>query len=128
MPSKNQQKGEEGERRAAAYLQEHGYAVLARNYRFRRVEIDLVCMEVDAGDSRRGTLVFVEVKSRTSDLFGSPESAVTWPKQKNIILAARAYVFQNHMEGFPCRFDVITVKTSRTGSEIRHFKDAFHLS
>lgn len=128
MPSTNQQKGEEGERRAEEYLREHGYAVLARNYRFRRVEIDLVCMEVDAGDSRCGTLVFVEVKSRTSDLFGSPESAVTWPKQKNIILAARAYVFQNHMEEFPCRFDVITVKTSRTRSEIRHFKDAFHLS
>jgi len=113
---------------AEMYLREHGYLILARNYRFRRVELDLICMVPGARDPQRGTLVFVEVKFRTSRMFGWPESAVTLSKQKNIVQAARAFVHQNCMERCSCRFDVISIRTVSDRLEVRHFQDAFRLS
>jgi len=75
--------GERGERLAAAWYESRGYTVVARNWRCREGEIDLVV-------ARPGELVFCEVKARSSDRFGTPAEAVTPAKQRRLrALAAR---------------------------------------
>lgn len=126
MPSINQITGEKGEKLAERYLLERGYTILTRNYRFKRVEIDLVC-RVPAGERKRECeIVFVEVKTRKSRSFGFPEEAVTRSKQKNLILAARAYIHDSRLHNHFCRFDVVSVTVKSQNIEIEHFRDAFH--
>ncbi len=120
------QLGDEGEALAAAYLENEGYVILERNYRFMRAEVDLVCFLPDEAYERGGQLVFAEVKTRTGYGFGRPEEAVTPEKQQNLIRAAQAYLHERRLEGSPCRFDVVGI-VLRPGREpeIEHIKDAF---
>ena len=87
---------------ACAALVERGYEVLARRYRTRSGEIDIVARD-------RGTLVFVEVKGRASERCGPPAEAVTWRKQRRIASMARWYLAEHRLHGKLCRFDVVTV-------------------
>ena len=107
--------GSAQEERAAAFLEEHGYRILEKNYRCRAGEIDLSAWH-------QGYLVFVEVKYRSSDRTGSPEEAVDFRKQKKISRAASWYLME---QGFsmdtPCRFDVAAV----TERKIQIFQNAF---
>ena len=70
--------GKKGEVVAAKFLKKKGYKILQRNYRRKTGEIDIICYE-------RGSIVFVEVKTRGSDSYGPPELAVTEAKKKQII-------------------------------------------
>ena len=79
-----------------------GYAILATRYRTRAGEIDIVASDGD-------TLVFVEVKTRSSEDFGIPAEAVTWRKQRRIVAMARWYLSEKRLHGCLCRFDVVTV-------------------
>lgn len=97
-----QETGRAGEDAAAAYLASQGYRILERNLRFRAGEIDLVAEE-------SGTLVFVEVKTRTGTSFGSAAEAVTVGKQKRLIRLAGLYLARRGGTPPPCRFDVVTV-------------------
>ena len=100
-----QETGFSAEARAATFLEEQGLAIVARNYRTRFGEIDLV--------ARDGTtLVFVEVRSRTPGGFGDAASSITAAKQRRIALAARFYLSTLTREP-PCRFDVITLDGGR---------------
>lgn len=117
MTQHNKQFGQAGEDIAAAFLAKKGYRILTRNYRFGRVEIDAIC-------SYKEEIIFVEVKTRTSDMMAYPEQAVGKSKQRNIRLAAENYLEENQLT-FPVRFDIIAV-VKGDKFEIEHIEDAFY--
>ena len=104
------------EQKAAAYLQQQGYEIMECNFRCRMGEIDIIAREGEY-------LCFVEVKYRSNSRHGSPESAVTSAKQRQISKVAVYYMKRYGYDPYntPVRFDVIAV----TENEIRHIKDAF---
>ncbi len=115
------QKGQKGENRAAAYLRLKGYRILERNYRVPQGEIDLI---VQKGD----TLVFVEVKARKDDSYGTPLEAVSGLKVKRVSVAAALYLSRYTDSYTACRFDVVTVGPEKNFLgflKIRHFENAF---
>ena len=93
--------GDSGERLAAEYYKKHGYKIVARNYRTRMGEIDIIA-ENDK------VLVFAEVKTRGENTVAAPAEAVTKQKQRRIIAAAKAYMSENKCEPV-MRFDVIEI-------------------
>jgi len=95
-----------GERVAAAHLEAKGYRILARNFRCREGEIDIVAED---GDS----LVFVEVRTRRGDAFGSPAESVTEAKERRLLTVARAYLQQHNDVPPNQRIDVVAIKLSR---------------
>ena len=107
--------GLEGEDKAVNYLIKEGYLILDRNWKSGRKELDIVAQ-------KDGTLVVVEVKSRKSAKYGSPEDAVTPTKIRNTVLAADAYIRYNRID-LPVRFDIISILSS--GEVINHIEDAF---
>ena len=115
--AKHNELGAEGENLAAEYIGLKGYVVLERNWRKSRKEIDILAKDGD-------TLVVIEVKSRSSNRFGEPESFVKREKQKNTIEAANLYIEESGMD-IETRFDIITVVKTNMGPEINHIKDAF---
>ncbi len=113
--------GDRGEEIAADFLEEEGYRVLERNYRFERNEVDLVCFDPRKG----GELVFVEVKTRSGSGFGPPEASVTDEKQQSLIKVSRAYLHEREFEGAPSRFDVVGIVLSDGTPQIEHYENAF---
>lgn len=112
-------RGAWAEERALAYLQMHGLALLARNYRCRGGELDLV-MEGS------GMLVFVEVRHRASADFGTPEETVTASKQKRLLLAARTYLLRHPRHAArPMRFDVLSLQGKLPEARIKWIRNAF---
>jgi putative endonuclease len=111
--------GRRGEDLAHRYLRTKGLSVLARNYR-----PDGGDSEVDIVARDGGVLVFVEVKSRTSTEFGSPDRAIGHEKQKNIVRAARAFATRAGIEWSEVRFDTISIVFTKPPS-IFHQRDAF---
>lgn len=121
--------GDRGEEIAARYLQEKGYVILDRNYRFERSEVDLICFEPAADSARDGELVFAEVKTRSGLGFGRPEESVSEAKRRHIVRAAQAYLHERRLEKSICRFDVISIVMRRgERPHIEHFKRAFWAS
>jgi putative endonuclease len=114
--------GARGEELAGKYLRRAGYRLLARNFRCRFGEIDLVAEEGD-------NLVFVEVKTRSSVDFGHPLEAVDLRKQGQLIRAAHVYLREQAAEERFCRFDVVAVTFGGKGApEIELIKNAFELT
>ncbi|MCG3176389.1 MAG: hypothetical protein MOGMAGMI_01338 [Candidatus Omnitrophica bacterium] len=112
--------GAVGEGLAAHYLQARGYEILTRNYTCALGEIDLVARDGDC-------LVFVEVKTRRTELKGLPAEAVTPHKQRQVLRVARAYLQGLRSAGEAnCRFDVVSVLW-RSGEEpvVELIRDAF---
>lgn len=99
--------GKAGEEYACRELERRGYAILARRFRTRMGELDIV-----ARDGR--TLVFIEVKARRSVRFGEPVEAVTWQKQQRLARMAAEYVLQHGIGDAGCRFDVVSVRFDGT--------------
>lgn len=114
MSNYRQTLGRRGEEAALAFLSERGFCVVARNYRCRFGEIDLVGVE-------REHLVFVEVKSRASATCGSAEEAFTWKKRRSLWAAAVCYLGE-HPNAGPIRFDLVTVSFSgRAVAGVGHY-------
>src|SRR5699024_3044138 len=111
------QTGQRGEELAFFYLQKRGYKIQERNWRYSRYEIDLIAYDGN-------TLVFIEVKTRKSNLYGEPLDFVDDGKQKKIINAAEAYLHQIGHQG-EVRFDIVSVLLQKTKSEIELIQDAF---
>ena len=96
--------GDFGEERAALYLRRRGYRIVERNFRCRQGQIDLI-----AEDKATGTIVFVEVKTRTEGGLGRPAEAVDANKQRFLRLAAEQWLSENDARDCSARFDVIEV-------------------
>jgi len=111
--------GKLGESVACEALTRAGYAVLARRFRTRIGEIDIVCRD-------GATVVFVEVKARRSTRFGIPAEAVTPRKQRRIVTMAQVFLSRRRLEGRPCRFDVVSVlMPPGQAPVVRIIRDAF---
>ena len=110
--------GKKGEDLAVKFLKEKGYEILETNWRFRRSEVDIIAKD-------GAILVFVEVKTRSYDYFGKPESFVSTRKKVLLQDAASAYMRKiNHT--WEIRFDIIGILMQNpTNIEINHFEDAF---
>jgi putative endonuclease len=118
MTESRQIVGKAGEEAALQYLCRHGYRIVERNYRCRFGEIDLI--------ARDGSmLVFVEVKTRRTQMYGPAAAAVTHGKQQHLIKASQAYLMQRKMADELCRFDVVTVAIDVQPPHIELIKDAF---
>lgn len=93
--------GKEGEEIAHEYLKKHGYKILRRNYRTKRGEIDIIA-------KKKGCLVFVEVRTKVGEQFGTPEETLDWKKQRKLIGNAKAYAAYQRYAG-PYRIDAICI-------------------
>ena len=105
--------GEEGEERACQLLKDHGYRIIARNWRSRFGEIDIIARD-------GATVVFVEVKARSGSAYGGPGGAVDVCKQQRIAATAELFLQETECE-LPARFDVVTF----VGEAPRLYRDAF---
>lgn len=114
--------GKFGEDIASKYLEAKGYKIKERNYRTFLGEIDIVC-------EYKGNIIFVEVKTRRSNKFGSPEEAVNFIKQQKIIKNALCYLSKYHLWKKNCCFDVISISISnhKDIKRIKHIRNAFCL-
>lgn len=114
-----QGRGQQGERIAAQYLRDQGYRIQQQNYRCRQGEIDLIAWD-------GATLVFVEVKTKSQERFGSPLTMVDVAKQKKLVHVAMLYVQQHPLPHVDIRFDVVAI-TLLPGipAEVTHVPAAF---
>jgi len=104
--------GRRGEQLAEEKLTAGGYAIVARNYRCRAGEIDLVARQ---GES----VVFVEVRTRRGTAFGLPEASLTTRKRQHLIAAAQTYLQANQLTEASWRIDVVAVELSPQGQLLR---------
>ena len=111
------QLGEEGEKIAVNYLKSRGYIIHHTNWRMSHLEVDIIAED-------NGELVFIEVKTRSSDKYGEPEEAVNDQKEKDLLRLASVYLENLQLE-VPARFDIISIIISIGKSSITHFEDAF---
>jgi putative endonuclease len=101
-------KGKRGEEEAARYLESRGFKIIARNFRTRWGEIDIVARD-------RSVVVFVEVKTRSDSRFAAPEESVTFTKQERMRRAASIWLAEQYPNDAPqCRFDVVAVTLPQT--------------
>ncbi|MDM8516408.1 YraN family protein [Desulfobacterales bacterium HSG16] len=121
MFNKNQRFGIQGESLAVRYLKSAGYHIIQTNYRTKIGEIDVIAKDAD-------TIVFVEVKARSSARFGSPKHAVTHRKMRTISKVALYYLKITKQTRVRARFDVVSINTAGKMPEIELVKNAFPLS
>jgi putative endonuclease len=107
-------RGRKGERIACRFLLKQGFDILARRYRSRSGELDIIAYEGD-------TLVFIEVKTRSSAEFGEPWEFVDWQKQQLLRRTAEDFIADHDLGQYAYRFDIISV----LGTEAILFKNAF---
>ena len=113
-----QELGQWGEDQAAIYLAGNGLKILARNWRWKRAEIDIIALEGKI-------LVFVEVKTKSNLVYGTPEERITPQKRRLVVDAANAYMRQIGHD-WEIRFDVVSILGQPGGGcHIRHYRDAF---
>ncbi len=121
MTARTKNLGNAGEIFAANYLERLGYKILAKNFRVRSAEIDIVA-EID------GVIVFVEVKTRSDTKHGLPAEAVNFRKQQKIIQAAGVFLQDEKYFDAPCRFDVIEIYSNGSQFSARHIENAFEVT
>lgn len=109
--------GKIGEEIAAKYLASIDYKIIEKNFECKRGEIDIIAINKDE-------LVFIEVKTRSSAMYGRPAEAVNEIKKKHIYKAAEYYVYIRNLENEKIRFDVIEVYKKNNKYVINHIKKA----
>lgn len=110
--------GKRGEAIAVKFLRDKGYQVLETNWRSGKNEIDIIARD-------KNYIVVAEVKTRQSNAFGEPETAVTREKQRSLIRAANAYVRFRRIDS-EVRFDIISIIIHNDTEQIHHIEDAFY--
>lgn len=112
-------KGTKGEELAATFLKNNGYTILETNWRHKNLEADIIAVV-------KGVMVVAEVKTRSTNFFGDPETFVTKQKQRNLRSAANAYINYKQLD-LEVRFDVISVIIGKNEEQftINHIEDAF---
>ena len=110
--------GRSGEDIASKYLEDNGYEIIARNFYCKQGEIDIVAKD-------KNELVFVEVKTRTNEIYGRPVDAITPYKQKHLIKSIEYFLYKYKLENVFIRIDVIEVYAENENKyEINHIKNA----
>lgn len=113
--------GQIGEDAATRFLEAHGYKIVARNFRIRSAEIDIIAQLADV-------IIFVEVKARSNIRHGLPVEAVNIRKQRKIIEAASVFLQDENFSECACRFDVVEVfLRGELVEEINHIENAFEV-
>lgn len=115
--------GKKGEEIAKKHFEDKGYELISQNHRYERAEIDLIFKLENTK-----TLVFVEVKTRRTKMFGEPEESVTEAKQHQLIKSAEGFLMNNEIyNDYEKRFDVVAISISIKGKEeyINHIENAF---
>ena len=107
-----------GEIKAQEFLKHKNYKIVATNYRFGKLEADIIC-EAD------GKLIVVEVKTRQTAEIGEPWRAVTKSKQRQIIKVANAFILEKNIH-LETRFDIVSIVHNGYRSDIEHIEDAFY--
>ena len=110
-----QEFGKEGENYAAEYLEGKKYKILERNFACKRGEIDIIALKDD-------TIIFVEIKSRTSTKFGLPSEAVTKQKLKHLYKTAEYYLITRNLVNIDTRIDVIEIYKTNGEYRLNHLK------
>lgn len=111
--------GSDGEKKAIVFLENQGFRILERNYRSKVGEIDIIAL-------RDSLISFVEVKTRRSNDYGSPEEAVNKKKRRRIIRAAKYYLISHNLyDKKDVRFDVLALTRKKSSFEIEYFENAF---
>jgi putative endonuclease len=119
MTDARQRLGKTAEDLAVRELASRGYAILARRYRSRHGEIDIVCDD-------RGTIVFVEVRAKASAECGSAAESITPHKIRKVTACAVEYLSRHHLSNRPCRFDVVAIdEAAGLAPEITVYPNAF---
>ena len=121
MSDARQTLGKIGEDLACAELQRRGYAILARRYRRRGGELDIV-----ARDGQ--TIVFVEVKTREGCEFGAGAESVTRFKRRRMANVALDFLARNKLAESPCRFDVVSIDVGESKPKIELYQNAFDVA
>jgi len=114
----NRQKGDSGELLAYQFLRNNGYKIVARKYKRRSGEIDLIGWDKDI-------LSFIEVKFRNHLDHGRPEEAVRRHKQEQICRVAREYRISHNLHGINYRYDIVSIHGSGKSPHLHIIKDAF---
>jgi putative endonuclease len=110
--------GQKGEQLAKAFLEKADYEILEENWTFGKSEIDLIAY-------KNQQIIFVEVKTRSSNSYGDPEDFVLKPKQHQMTKAADQYIYLMSHQG-EVRFDVISILFDKQGQHVlNHIEDAF---
>ncbi len=110
--------GEIGESLACAELERRGYAILARRYRCRSGEIDIIALD-------GSTVVFVEVKTRAGADYGSGADAVTRTKRRRLVATANDFIMRQRLVDRRCRFDVVVIALDGQGPTVEVYTNAF---
>lgn len=114
----NLNKGRLGEEEAVSFLEKQGYKIIARNFKTKLGEIDIIAKDKD-------TICFIEVKTRSSDKFGLPSESVTGFKQRQIAKAAIVFLKDKNMLDSAARFDIVSIWAADSKAEL--IKNAFEL-
>jgi putative endonuclease len=116
--AKHLETGQSGELIALQYIEDTGYRILAKNWRYKHLEVDIIAMD-------GSILVFVEVKTRRSSSYGLPHEAVGYRKQQQLDRAANLYISYIKHAG-EIRFDIVSILIdSANNHQIEYIKDAF---
>lgn len=107
--------GNIGEKIAVEYLEKNNYKILERNFYCKQGEIDIIAIDKEE-------IVFIEVKTRSSNIFGSPSEAVNYIKQKHIYRSAKYFLYKFDLLESLVRFDVIEVLIERGKFNVNHIK------
>ncbi len=104
---------------AARFLKNKGYLVLETNYRCRWGEIDIVAVE-------EGQIVFVEVRTRKGNEFGTPEESITPAKRRRLVVTAQSYLRERGQEGLDWRVDLIAIRlgSRQRPARVEHIRHA----
>lgn len=114
----NKETGNLGENIATHYLKQKGYVILDRNFESRQGEIDIIALD-------KKEVVFIEVKTRTSNKFGTPSEAVNKIKQKHMLQTIKYYLYIRNLSEEFIRIDVIEVYIKDNQYKVNHIKQAF---
>ncbi|MFN0292867.1 YraN family protein [Pedobacter helvus] len=110
--------GKAGEKAAVRFLEQKGYEILDENWTYGKSEVDIVALQSN-------TIIFIEVKTRSSVAFGMPQDFVSAAKQRQLELAASAYIEIMDYQG-EIRFDIVAVLVTKDKQfKINHIEDAF---
>lgn len=121
MVNQRQTYGRESESIAVKQLKKQGYKIVEQNYRSKLGEIDIIAKD-------KKTLVFVEVKARRSDRYGSPKWAITPKKKRQMSKVALYYLKVTKQTNVKARFDVVTIRSLEDKPQIDIIKNAFELA